>query len=71
MFLAGERYASVLIEHVKNAICSEGTGKIDYIKICDVVNLEDCFLLEKDSVMALAVYFGRARLIDNIVLTKD
>jgi len=48
---------------------SKGTGKIDYIKICDVVNLEDCFFIEKDSVMALAVCFNKARLIDNIVLT--
>ena len=69
MFEAGERSAAVLIEHVKNRICSEGTGKIDYVKICDVVNLEDCFLLEKDSVMALAVYFDKARLIDNMVLS--
>ena len=69
MFEAGERSAAVLIEHVENTICSEGTGKIDYIKICDVVNLEDCFLIEKDSVMALAVYFDKARLIDNMVLS--
>jgi pantoate--beta-alanine ligase len=69
MFEAGERSAEVLIDHVKNIICSKGTGKIDYIKICDVVNLEDCFFIEKDSVMALAVYFNKARLIDNIVLT--
>jgi pantoate--beta-alanine ligase len=69
MFEAGERSAEVLIGHVKNTICSKGTGKIDYIKICDVVNLEDCSVIERDSVMALAVYFNKARLIDNIVLT--
>jgi pantoate--beta-alanine ligase len=69
MFEAGERSAEVLIDHVKNSICSEKTGKIDYIKICDVVNLEDCSVIERDSVMALAVYFNKARLIDNIVLT--
>ena len=69
MFEAGERSAEVLIGHVKNIMCSKGTGKIDYIKICDVVNLEDCSVIERDSVMALAVYFNKARLIDNIVLT--
>jgi pantoate--beta-alanine ligase len=69
MFEAGEKRADVLIDHVKNIICSKGTGKIDYIKISDVVNLENCSLIEKDSVMALAVYFNKARLIDNIVLT--
>jgi pantoate--beta-alanine ligase len=69
MFEAGERSAEILIDHVKNIICSKKTGKIDYIKICDVVNLEDCSVIERDSVMALAVYFNKARLIDNIVLT--
>jgi len=69
IFEAGERSSEVLIGHVKNTICSKGTGKIDYIKICDVVNLEDCSVIERDSVMALAVYFNKARLIDNIVLT--
>jgi pantoate--beta-alanine ligase len=69
MFEAGERSAEVLIGHIKNTICSKGTGKIDYIKICDVVNLEDCSVIERDSVMASAVYFSKARLIDNIVLT--
>ena len=59
----------MLIGHVENTICSEGTGKIDYVKICDVVNLEDCSVVENGSVMALAVYFNKARLIDNIVLT--
>lgn len=69
MFDAGERSAEVLIDHVKNAIGSKGTGKIDYIKICDVVNLEDCSVIETDSVMALAVYFNKARLIDNMVFS--
>jgi pantoate--beta-alanine ligase len=69
MFEAGERSAEILIDHVKNIICSEKTGKIDYIKICDVVNLEDCSVIERDSVMALAVYFNKARLIDNMVLS--
>jgi len=68
MFEAGERNAEVLMDYVKDIICSEGTGKIDYAKICDVVNLEDCSVIENDSVMALAVYFNKARLIDNIVL---
>ena len=71
MFEAEERSAEVLIDHVKNTICSKGTGKIDYIKICDVVNLEDCSFIETDSVMALAVYFNKARLIDNIALTPS
>ncbi len=69
MFETGERNAEVLIDHVKSTISSEKTGKIDYIKICDFVNLEDCSVIERDSVMALAVYFNKTRLIDNIILS--
>jgi len=69
MFEAGERNAAVLIDFVRGKISSGGSGKIDYIKICDVVNIEDCSVIEDDSVMALAVYFNKARLIDNIVLS--
>ncbi len=69
MFEAGERNAAVLIDFARGKISSGGTGKIDYIKICDVMNVEDCSVIENDSVMALAVYFNKARLIDNIVLS--
>ena len=69
MFEAGERSAEVLIDHARDVITSKGIGKIDYIKICDVVTLEDCSVIKTDSVMALAVYFNKARLIDNTVLS--
>jgi len=57
MFEAGERNAAVLIDFVREKISSGRSGKIDYIKICDVVNIEDCSVIENDSVMALAVCF--------------
>lgn len=46
--------------------CPDAT--IDYIKICDPETLEDIKLIEKPSLMALAVKVGATRLIDNMIL---
>ncbi|MEI6126587.1 MAG: pantoate--beta-alanine ligase, partial [Pseudomonadota bacterium] len=70
LFDAGERDAARLRDYAQSIICSEKHARIDYIKICDVETLEDVTCIEREAVMALAVYFGRARLIDNIVLSK-
>jgi pantoate--beta-alanine ligase len=68
LFAAGERNSASLIEHVRKTISAEKLARIDYIKVCDVESIDDVTLITRDAVMALAVFFGRARLIDNIVL---
>lgn len=68
LFLKGERNAAALIETARRRICAEPLARIDYIKVCDIENLQDVTTITCDAVMALAVYFGKARLIDNIVL---
>lgn len=68
MFDVGERNAANLIELAHKIISTEKIARIEYIKVCDVENLEDINPISKNAVMALAVYFSKARLIDNIVL---
>ncbi len=68
MVASGERSAAKLISHVQKMVEATGLGKVDYIKVCDLATLEDVEVLERDAVMALAVQFGKARLIDNCVL---
>lgn len=69
LFEAGERSAGVLIGRAAERIGREPCAETDYIKICDVETLQECETISRESVMALAVRFGKARLIDNIVLT--
>jgi pantoate--beta-alanine ligase len=64
----GERDAARLIEFAEIIISAAKIGRIDYVKVCDVETLEDVDAISRDAVMALAVHFGKARLIDNIVL---
>lgn len=64
----GQRDAGFLIEQARKIISAEAHARIDYIKVCDVETVENINIISKDAVMALAVHFGKARLIDNIVL---
>jgi pantoate--beta-alanine ligase len=68
LFAAGQRNATALIASVQQQITAEPLARVDYIKICDTETLEDIETISRESVMALAVYFGKARLIDNVVL---
>ena len=68
LFAAGQRTAAALIDAAHAEIGVEPLARIDYIKICDAETLEDVQTITGDVVMALAVFFGKARLIDNIVL---
>ncbi len=68
LYDAGQLDADALIEHAYKIIRSEKLARIEYIKVCDAETLEDIKTVSRNAVMALAVHFGRARLIDNIVL---
>jgi len=46
-------------------------GTIDYLEIVDAESLEKISAIEKPAIMAVAVFFGTTRLIDNIELAKS
>jgi len=62
--------AKALIEEVSGLILSYPLTKIDYVALCDPETLEDVKRVDELSVMALAVWVGKTRLIDNAVLTS-
>lgn len=68
-FSAGERRGHEIVKKVKKIMEKEGRVMIEYVKICDPETLDDIGQIEKDALMALAVRIGRARLIDNCMLT--
>jgi len=68
---AGERSTQALIELARGIISAETLGRIDYISICDSETLQDIACIEREAVMAIAVFFDKARLIDNAVLCPD
>jgi len=64
----GERDAGAIIQDVKDFIAGHPGTKIDYVKICDVETMADVESVRGErSVLAMAVWVGTPRLIDNYV----
>lgn len=63
----GERNAAILKEEVENLISSEPLAKIDYVEILDWETLKPIEKIKDSALVAVAVYFGKARLIDNYI----
>ena len=65
----GEKDAKQIIKLVQNFITGFPYTKIDYIEIVDPETLAPLDRVDKDFLVALAVYVGKARLIDNNIFT--
>ncbi len=63
-----ERNAKKIKDEIRNAISDKLTAKIDYIDIVNKKDLTQVNILEGEILIAIAVWFGKARLIDNITL---
>jgi len=46
-------------------ITEQPAARIDYVQICHQLSLEDQDQIDEDSVLLLAVFVGKTRLIDN------
>ena len=67
----GETDPDRLISSIEDMIRTETSGEIDYISILSYPQLEKVEqITENDIIIAIAVKFSKARLIDNIILTR-
>jgi pantoate--beta-alanine ligase len=66
---AGERDALRLQRGVYEMLARELLAQIDYVELVDAETLQPVSRIEHPTLLALAVYFGKARLIDNTLLT--
>lgn len=64
---AGERRASVIRASIRRRI-SQTSGRLDYIACVDAKTLKPVTQFKGTCLIAVAVFFGTTRLIDNIVL---
>ena len=71
MVRKGERKTSPLIKLIRDEIARTETGRLDYAEIVDTRTLSPVEVIEDDVLVAVAAQFGRARLIDNIIIKKD
>jgi pantoate--beta-alanine ligase len=70
-YKAGERSGTHLAETVRATIAAEPLARLDYVSVTDADTFEQLEKLDDRPILiALAVYFGKTRLIDNIVLNR-
>jgi pantoate--beta-alanine ligase len=70
-FKDGERNASRITELIRQMVESEPRARLDYVTIADAETLEKLERVDdRPTLIALAAYVGKTRLIDNLILNK-
>ncbi|HDZ27863.1 MAG TPA: pantoate--beta-alanine ligase, partial [Candidatus Aminicenantes bacterium] len=68
MMEKGQRDSAAIIKEMKEIIGREPLAKIDYVEIVDIDKLDPVSRIEKKALVALAIFIGKIRLIDNTIL---
>jgi pantoate--beta-alanine ligase len=68
LFASGERRVAPLVAAARHEIESAPLARIDYAELRDAASLRPIEAVDAPAVLALAVFFGKTRLIDNTVL---
>jgi pantoate--beta-alanine ligase len=66
---AGEKNSKKIVQAMEAVIVAKSAAKIDYIAIVDPKDLRDVDTISGKALVALAVFVGKTRLIDNIVVS--
>ena len=64
----GEQSAKAIVNLARKVIREAPLARIDYVNLVDADNLQPLEVVQPNSLLALAVFFGQTRLIDNIRL---
>ena len=65
-----EKDANKVVEAMKKNIETEPMAKIDYVEAVDALSMEPVEKLEGTCMLAMAVYIGKTRLIDNTLINE-
>jgi pantoate--beta-alanine ligase len=63
----GAKDAEIIKSTIEKEINSEALSEIDYIEVVDSISLEAVGKIEKSILVAIAVFIGKTRLIDNFI----
>ena len=64
---SGEKSADAIVAAMKKHIEAEPLAKIDYVKAVDAVSVSPISEMKPPVLVAMAVYVGKTRLIDNFI----
>ena len=65
---SGERNTEAILKAVNDLLTTGSGAKVDYARLCDPDTIEDVEVITGPTLLALAVWVGKTRLIDNRVL---
>jgi pantoate--beta-alanine ligase len=68
-FARGERHAEALLESARAVLRAEPLASLDYAELVDAETMRPIDPVDRPALLALAVFVGRTRLIDNTVLS--
>ena len=64
----GERDSQKVISIIRESLESEPLARIDYVEVVDFENIQRAAKIEGEILVAIAVYIGKTRLIDNFIV---
>jgi len=67
----GERSAAKVIETIKQNLETEPLARVDYVEVVDFENIQRVKTIDGEVLVAIAVYIGKTRLIDNFIVEKQ
>lgn len=67
-FQSGEQNGIKLRQIMENMIAQEPLAKIDYVSVADPLTLVELDKIEGEALLSMAVFFGKTRLIDNLLI---
>lgn len=65
---AGERDAQKVISIIKDNLATEPMARVDYVEVVDFANIQRVDTISGETLVAIAVYIGKTRLIDNFIV---
>lgn len=68
LYEAGERDAEMIREKMKETLASEPLAEPQYVSCADYDSLEELDVIQGKTLLSMAVFIGKTRLIDNFVL---
>ena len=63
----GERDARKVAAIISDSLLTEPMAKVDYVEVVDLENVQRVDKIEGETLVAIAVYIGKTRLIDNFI----
>jgi pantoate--beta-alanine ligase len=68
LIVQGERQAAKVKAAMRRMVSRESGGRIDYVEMVDTDELRPVRTIKGETLIALAVFFGKTRLIDNTIV---